>query len=104
MSEQLNLLEGVRRRDEGVARVWYATPDEWRAQALLTIRRLADSRIVFTAEDVRLCVGDPPRQNAMGAAFQVASKQGLIRRVGYGAARRPSRHAATFAQWIGVGG
>ena len=104
MSEQLSLdtrAEGERRRDRGIAKVWDAA-GEWREAALEAIEELARAGVAFTAEDVRAIVGDPPRFNAVGAAFQIAARRGRIRKIGYRKATRPSLHATDLAVWEGA--
>lgn len=104
MAEQLDLLSaGAAARDEGVDRVWRNTDEHWRVDALAAIEYLARSGRQFCSEDLRAIVGDPPEHyNAMGAAFRVASRRGLIRKVGWTTATRPSLHATDLRLWEGV--
>lgn len=97
------VLAGLRGRDRGIARVWEGTDDDWKALALATIQVLANAGDPFTAEDIREIVSDPPgHPNAMGALFQAASRQGLIRFVGYRKATRQSLHAHPIGVWVGA--
>ena len=74
----------------------------WKDAARQALAAFARSGTEFTAEDVRDVVGDPPgHPNAMGGSFQKASRQGLIHRVGFRPARRPSRNVSSLAVWKG---
>lgn len=88
-------------RVEGVARVDRATDDNWKTRCDFVIRRMAQSGLPFTAEDVREQVGDPAHPNAIGSRFLKANKGGVIARVGYRTARRPEAHARVVAIYKG---
>ena len=97
------LAEGRRRRDEGVETATHGTDIVWRRVTDEVIAGLAASGCTFDAEDVRAVVGEPPAgsQNAFGARFSHAARNGVIVRVGYRQASRPEAHARTLAVWRG---
>jgi hypothetical protein len=88
-------------RDRGVEQVLSAS-EPWKAAAIRCLRRFAQEGRQFTADDLREAVGDPPRQNAMGAVFNLAAAWGWIRRVGVEESPRPTRHASLVSVWEGV--
>lgn len=54
----------------------------------------------FTAENLRLIVGDPPGHgDSCGAVIRNAHKARLIRAVGHTASTRPERHGASILTW-----
>jgi hypothetical protein len=71
----------------------------WKAVARQVIIDLALEGLVFTSEDVRRRAGDPPTNNVMGAMLNVAARHGVIRRVGYRTADRPTAHARVITEW-----
>jgi len=79
--------------------------EEWIDRVMEMIRRFAQSGTEFASEDVRNYCGtwkdfpQPKSPNAWGAAFSVAAKQGLIKRVGYAKNTLPSAHARVVAVW-----
>jgi hypothetical protein len=101
--QQAELNLGRTLRDLGAASVTRNTPALWCAKADLAIAVLAASGRVFTAEDVRRAVGDPPHHpNAMGARFLAACTRGVLVRVGTALSPRALRRAGTVAQWRGA--
>jgi hypothetical protein len=94
-------MNGTTLRDRGVEMVSRNTDPKWVEDCDITIRCMALSGEEFSAEDVRSMAGDPPTPNAMGARFLQASRQGIIRRVGYRQATRPDAHARVLAVYIG---
>jgi len=96
-------MTGTELRDEAIALVEQATPEQWKSEADSLIVSMARSGAEFTAEDVRAWVGDPPRPGAMGGRFLAAIKQGIIQRVGVTNAKRKSSHACLLPVYRGVG-
>lgn len=99
MPEQLQLGEAL--RDEGIGRVW-SNAGEWRTVAVAAVEQLASAGGTFTAEDVRAIAGDPPHPNAFGALLATCARRGLITKVGFTKAKRPSLHASDLAVWKGA--
>lgn len=75
---------------------------EWERLALTEIFRLAKSGIVFTADDVRERVSDPPNPNLMGKLFRSTARMGKIVSVGYSKSLRKLRHGAVVQNWVGA--
>ena len=90
-------------RDQGIAQVDRNTPEGWKYYADTVIRALSLSGMIFTAEDVRRWLPDPPTPNSMGARFMNAIKKGWIVKIGYTNAKRPDAHARALAQYQGSG-
>lgn len=104
MIEQLDLVEAIRRREQGIAEVEAHSDAEYRYRLIRAIQILADGGQEFTADDCRRIAGDPPattHPNIAGALFNAAAKQGLIRMVGYGLSSRPQGHGNLVRRWIG---
>ena len=84
-----------------------AQPD-WAEQAFEVIKVLAKRGTEFTSEDVIAINGLPSgevgqhKNNASGAIMNKAARAGIIRKVGYGTAKRKASHGAVLAIWIGV--
>jgi hypothetical protein len=90
-----------RARDHGAdAALWSA--DEWHQAAELVLDQLIASGRWFTSEDVRMVVGPPPNNGALGGLFLKAASAGRIEQVGYERSKRPARHAGLLRTWIGV--
>ena len=95
--------EGHDLRDEGAYRVSQNASQEWVAKADLAIAQMAALGGEFTAEHVRVIVGNPVgHPNVMGARFLHAAKAGIIKRVGYTRNSRASAHARVVSVWRGV--
>ena len=94
---------GITLRDKGISLADRNTPEGWKKAVDTVIWTLSCSGMIFTAEDVRLCVVDPPNPNAFGSRFMNAIKKGWIKKVGYTNAKRPDAHARALAQYRGVG-
>jgi hypothetical protein len=94
---------GEQLRDNGMAAVESATPDDWKDRADSVIRACAASGRDFTAEDVRTWAGDPPRPNAIGARFMAALKSRIIERTGWVRAKRAEAHARAIPVYRGTG-
>jgi hypothetical protein len=90
-----------RARDHGATTaVW--PDDEWLKAAELVLGELIASGRWFTSEDVRIVVGPPPNNGALGGLFLKAARARRIESVGYERSRRPARHAGLLRTWIGV--
>ena len=94
---------GITLRDKGISLADRNTPEGWKKATDAVILMLSFSGIIFSAEDVRLWVGEPPNPNAFGSRFMNAIKKGWIKKVGYTNAKRPDAHARALAQYRGVG-
>lgn len=92
---------GEELRDDGANKVTGNSPNEWVALCDAIIRQLARSGEEFTAEEVRMWCGNPPRQNAIGARFLAATKARIITRTGYRNATRPEAHARVLRVYRG---
>ena len=72
---------------------------------MVALLDLAEGGEPFTADDVIAKVGLPDagtnRNNAVGAVFSAAARQGLIVRVGYRNTRRVVGHARVVSIWAG---
>lgn len=95
-------MTGTELRDNGIALVDQATPDQWKNEADSLIVSMARSGAEFTAEDVRAWVGDPPKPNAIGARFMAALRSGIIERAGWKHASRREAHARALAVYRGA--
>jgi hypothetical protein len=96
-------LSGERLKQEGAAAALAAAEAEWRAKAESKIEFYCLAGIEFTAEDIRLAIGDPPHhKNALGGLFISAARRGLIKSVGYENATRKSAHARPIRVWVGT--
>ena len=90
-------------RDDGAEAVSRNEDGAWKSDTDAVIVFLASMGEPFTAEDVRASVGDPPHHpNAMGARFLKATRDGIIKRVGYVRPRRSSSHASIIGQYTGA--
>jgi hypothetical protein len=84
-----------------------AQPD-WAEQAFEAIKQLAKRGTQFTSEDVLAITGLPSgevgqhKNNASGAIMNKAARAGIIRKVGYGTAKRKASHGAVIAIWVGA--
>lgn len=102
MADLMDLMEGRRLRDEGMASVDAHESEEWRAYVDSIVEVFAASGEPFTAEEVRLIAGDPPHHpNAMGARFAYHIKRKTIERVGVRNATRGSAHARALMVYKG---
>lgn len=100
---QLDLEEAIRAKEEGINRAldhrsWY------RELAIASIGYLAARGEPFSADDVRLQIGDPPagvHGNVLGALFSHYAKRNVIRRVDYRISAQKSGHGNLIRVWIG---
>lgn len=102
----VDLAEGVRRRDAGMAQATDAA-EPWSETATRCIERLAAKRSPFTADDVIAEVGLPHdsevnANNAVGGLFAGASRRKIIRRTGRTVpSGRTVGHARHLTEWTG---
>ena len=91
-------------RDNGVTAAGSTNPQApaWRADAEAAIEVLAQTRTVFSADNLVAIVGPPPIPNMLGAVFLSASRAGLIVCTGFRPAQRPTAHARMQRTWIGT--
>jgi len=98
---------GEQLKREGMALAADAAP-AWLDDAWLALVDLVRSGRDFTSEDVVERVGLPRgtpgtnRNNAVGALFSAAAREGLIVRAGFRKATRPDLHARLLTVWRGV--
>lgn len=76
-----------------------ATAEEWQAEALEAIERLALSRETFTCEDLRREIPAPHHHNSWGAPFRTAAKRGLIVQWDYRPSSTRSRRGGSLRVW-----
>ena len=76
--------------------------DPWNRKAYASIGGLAHSGELFTSDDVRKLVGNPPDPNQMGAVFADAQTDGLIRYVCHVRSTRKETKGRRVGQWIGA--
>lgn len=95
---------GKRLADRGMdkAETAEALTGDWVERADAELKRLARTGDRFTAETLTGAVGRPSHHNALGARFNAAARQGLIRKVGYTNANRSAAHSRGLAVWQGV--
>lgn len=101
-AEQLDLAWAL--AEIGMAAADAAQPDDWKDHVDRVITQMAKTGRPFTSDHVSAITGDSPTgsRGAMGARFRIASKAGLIRRVGYTPSLRPSVHGHDVKQWVGA--
>ena len=109
----LELTEGQRRRDDGMARALDHADREvpsWSVQAwgyLLEFLGSVTTNQQFMAEEVRHFAEKrgfelPPDRRAWGGVIVRASKRGMVRRIGYGKHEDPKSHHAPATLWVRV--
>lgn len=74
---------------------------EWSTDAREALERVARLGKPFDAFDltVKADLREPPNANMWGTVFRQASKDGVIRRVGFHESRRPGRKAGICRVW-----
>lgn len=98
----LDLAEGMRRRDVGMARASSAVGDEWRARARSVLEFVARSRGELTADDLWAAGLEVPEHstNAIGSVFTTAARDGLIENTHRTIrSARPGNHARAVPVW-----
>lgn len=75
----IGITEGRARRDRGIRLIDTATRfDPWRGNAERAVRHRCDIGQVFSSNEIREDVGDPPRPNMWGSVFKWAEREGLV--------------------------
>jgi hypothetical protein len=81
----------------------------WQDKAYVAIRELADTGVVFDADDLLAKVGHPDdnhvanaANNAIGTVFRRAHSAGLIQVVGTAQSRQPKRKGGLVRTWQGT--
>lgn len=89
------VMEGTRRRDEGMIHVVNATGDAYRQRFHAQFDRLVAGGYTFCAEDIIKRVGKPSSPNAVGALFNAGVRRhsGMVEIVGYKPMVDASSHA-----------
>jgi hypothetical protein len=101
------MTDGDQLKADGMAQAIRAVPT-WAEQARVALTILARLGQDFTSEDLVDMVGLPRgkpetnRNNAVGAVFSGAARQGWIHEVGRRNARRPALHARRLTVWRGT--
>jgi hypothetical protein len=101
---QLDVEEAIRAKEEGIQRA-LDPRTAYREQVWNAILSLADSKVEFSGDEVRLLCGEPPRGvsgNVIGALFHQAAKGGVIRRIGYRISAQKQGHGNLVRTWIGA--
>lgn len=95
-------LTGEELRDSGIASVINHTPEVYKARFIEAVKKFPRGH-VFTVEDVREIIGNPPPEthyNAMGGLMRTVASMNLIRRTHERRkAKRPSLHASELSVW-----
>jgi threonine dehydrogenase-like Zn-dependent dehydrogenase len=105
--EQLNLMEGERRRDDAIGRADANASDDWKRAARWAIVSVASTRSELTTDDVwavldRTGYGTHERR-ALGAAMRAVAAEGVIASTGtYRKSERPESHARPVLVWRSV--
>lgn len=93
MSDQLSIDFVRARRDDGIARAIEHAGDRWKRLArgylveYLAGRRIGDDFLAEHVRDFAAGLESPPDGRAWGHVMRAASREGLIRNVGYAPAR-----------------
>lgn len=96
---QLELSEQL--KADGIQRVKEHS-ESWVNGAMGAIILLLRAQETITADDLRDSLGawaPPPHPNAIGAAFNVAAKAGLIERDGFVKSTHPNNHGRFISVW-----
>jgi len=94
---------GEQLRDQAIDQVEDNANTLWLEEAVDAIAYLSEVEDYITADSVWDLVGSPREPRAMGAAFRIAAKRGLIAPTPtYKASKRPQRHAAPIRVWATV--
>ena len=98
----LDLAEGMRRRDVGMARASAGVGEEWRSRARSVLEFVARSRGELTADDLWAAGLEVPEHgtNAIGSVFTTAARDGLIENTHRTIrSARPGNHARAVPVW-----
>jgi hypothetical protein len=104
--DPINLAEGERRRDEGMAQVALNATDEWKLAFETTLARiLRQGRTRVTSSDVVDVIGLPPgNPNLIGAMMRACAVKMNLRIIGTVKSARVNRHAGRITVWEVMGG
>lgn len=84
-----------------VAMLFESSKEEYFAAADLVIVELVNEGRPFTADDFRARMATEPRSSKWpGLAFNMAARQGLIKKSGYRESTTPSRNSGVIAIWV----
>lgn len=74
---------------------------DWEADAREALERIAKEGKPFDAYTLteKAELRDPPNKNMWGALFRIASKDGVIKRIGFHESRRPGRRSGVCRVW-----
>jgi hypothetical protein len=91
----------VAAREEAIERVETGASEEWKGDAVETIRLLALERVAFTSEDVWEALATKPKEpRAMGAVMRRAHDAGYISPINeWRLAEDPVRHRRPLRVW-----
>ena len=97
--------EGRRLADIGAANAENSLHTGWRLWAEAELQKLIDSRDIFTADDLRAVVGDPPdgqHRNGIGGLFRRAYRDGRLQHVGFRPSLRVEARGRVLRVWRGA--
>ena len=87
-------------KQEAIERVAANAPDGWLDSAINAIRHAVLTRQFITSDDIWPLITAPPEPRALGAAFQEASRRGIIRKTDRViASARAACHGRPIAVW-----
>jgi hypothetical protein len=98
----LDVAEGARRREEGIARAEAHAPDGWVDRAADVLYRLAREQETVIADDLWIALGDdvPHETRAAGAVWRRAAREGWLERTPtFVKSARPSTHRMDIPVW-----
>jgi hypothetical protein len=80
-----------------------AVNEGWMRECRRAIEYLAEQPVPFTADDVaELAIGEPDHPNHWGVVFRQASRDGVIRQVGFKQSAQESRNGGVLRMWTGT--
>lgn len=95
------MIDGKTLRDEGTTQVLNNSSAEWKAEAHDCMRRLIDSGVPFTSEDLRdMMTVEPHHPNAVGGFWIAAVKRYDLVTVGYTKADKPNSRKHILPVWV----
>lgn len=109
MTIQLNILDAIQERDQGIEQAIChadAVCDNWSERAYAILKEfLQINSNGFLVEDVRLYaerkgLPEPPSKRAWGGVILRASREGLVKKNGYGITRNVRAHGTPASIWI----
>lgn len=104
--EQLNMFEGMERRDDGMKKALENADQQhydWSQRAFIYLLWYCTRNTVFMAENVRMAsvgvIARPPHARAWGAVMVRAARAGIIRKRGYRNVSNPLAHRTPATLW-----